>query len=76
MHVYVSSAAAAQQGVCVCVSVWGESRQGCDPGPGFISPDGTPPPRLRICTPPLWTPRAPRSRAELRAGRRAARNQL
>lgn len=42
MHVYVSSAAATQWGVCVCVSVWGESRQRCDPGPGFIFPDGTP----------------------------------
>lgn len=30
-----------QRGVCVCVCA-GKSRHGCDPGPGFIFPEGTP----------------------------------
>lgn len=30
-----------QRGVCVCVCA-GKSRHGCNPGPGFIFPEGTP----------------------------------
>ena len=61
----------------VCVFLCG-GRAGRDATPTLASSSLTalPSPRLRICTPSLWTPRAPRSREEVRTGRRAVRNQL